>query len=412
MNHTTDVLIAGGGIIGMSVAFQIARRSNCTVMVAEKGIGPGEGSTGASSAVCRFKYTHPEMVRLARDGIEAYRRWSGFLGLKDVRAEYHGLGVLWFGDGSNGWAETEAHRLANECIRTVVLSDQEVTERYPALNPCLLPPDLKEGAPHECLYGGSHLLEIDGGYVDPVSALQDLIEAARGRSVDVRFQCEVVDVHIDGDRVSAVTLSNGQKINCGALVCATGPWCRSLLARVGLQDHWPLDPTRIQMVHIDRPQSVIGDIPVCADAVGGIYFRTQNRGQQILVGSVLSEDEEESADPDNYAKYVDDDFARLKLHALQHRIPGLSYSAAVHGYSGLYTINRRDMHPVVGRTPVEGFYVANGCSGHGFKLAPAIGSLLAQAITGESDDFDTSVSPGFLAFDRLPIALASKTVLA
>ncbi|MEA3080985.1 MAG: hypothetical protein QOD54_653, partial [Sphingomonadales bacterium] len=117
-------------------------------------------------------------------------------------------------------------------------------------------------------------------------------------------------------------------------------------------------------------------------------------------------------DPDNYAKYVDDDFARLKLHALQHRIPGLSYSAAVHGYSGLYTINRRDMHPVVGRTPVEGFYVANGCSGHGFKLAPAIGSLLAQAITGESDDFDTSVSPGFLAFDRLPIALASKTVLA
>ena len=84
----------------------------------------------------------------------------------------------------------------------------------------------------------------------------------------------------------------------------------------------------------------------------------------------------------------------------------------MHGYSGLYTINRSDMHPIVGRTPVEGFYVANGFSGHGFKLAPAIGSLLAQAITGESSTFDTSVSADFLAFDRSPIALASKTVLA
>ena len=103
------------------------------------------------------------------------------------------------------------------------------------------------------------------------------------------------------------------------LVCATGPWCNALLDEAGLGGRWPLEPTRIQVVHIDRPKIFGGDIPVCGDALGGIYFRTQNRGQQILVGSVLSEDEEERADPDNFAKYVDDDFARAKLHALQHR---------------------------------------------------------------------------------------------
>lgn len=412
-SRTVDVLIAGGGIIGMSVAFQIARRSSCSVMVVDKGAGPGEGSTGASSAVCRFKYTHPEMVRLARDGIDAYQRWPEFLDMRDVRAEYQRLGVLWFGDGSDPWAEAEARRLAQAGIRTEVLGAGDVTDRYPALNPCILPPDFAEAAPHDCRYGGSHLLEVDGGYVDPVSALQDLIEAARGRGVDVRFKSEVTDVRLDGDRVSAVTLSDGETVHCGTLACATGPWCNALLDKVGLGGRWPLEPTRIQIVHIDRPESVGGDIPVCGDALGGIYFRTQNRGQQILVGSVLSEDEEERVDPDNFAKYVDDDFARVKLHALQHRIPGLSYAApAVRGYSGLYTINRTDMHPIVGRTPVDGFYVANGFSGHGFKLAPAIGSLLAQAITGESCAFDTSVSADFLAFDRAPIALASKTVLA
>ena len=412
MSRSVDVLIAGAGIIGMSAAFQIARRSNCSVMVVDKGVGPGEGSTGASSAVCRFKYTHPEMVRLAREGIEAYRRWPEFLRTKGVRAEYHGIGVLWFGDGSSGWAEAESRRLGNEGIRTAVLSAQDVSERYPALNPCIVPPDLVEGTAHECRYGGAHLLEVDGGYVDPVSALQDLIDAARGRGVDVRFQSGVTDLHLDGDRVRGATLSTGETVSCGSLVCATGPWCNSLLEQAGLGDRWPLEPTRIQIVHIDRPASVVGDIPVCADPVGGNYFRTQNRGQQILVGSVLTEDEEERVDPDDYPTYVDDDFARLKLHALQHRIPALSYSGAVRGYSGLYTINRTDMHPIVGRTPVEGFYVANGFSGHGFKLAPAIGSLLAQAIAGTTVDFDASVGADFLAFDRSPIALASKTVLA
>lgn len=411
MSRNVDLFIAGGGIIGMSIAFQIARRSNCTVMVVDKGIGPGEGSTGASSAVCRFKYTHGEMVQLARDGIEAYRRWSEFLGIENPRAEYHRHGVLWFGNDTD-WAEAEATRLANHGIATAVLDDDALRARFPALNPCVLEPDVAEGTPHECQCGGRHLLELDGGYVDPVSALQDLIDGARRRGVDVCFGSALEEVHCRGDRVVGVTLADGERIDCGALVCATGPWCNELLGKLGLSERWRLEPTRIQIVHIDRPATVRGDIPVCADAIGGIYFRTQNRGQQILVGSVLSEDEEERADPDNYATYVDDDFARSKLHALQHRIPGLTYSGAVRGYSGLYTINRDDMHPIVGRTPLDGFYVANGFSGHGFKLAPAIGSLVAQAITGRSIGFDTSVSPDFLAYDRAPITLPSKTVLA
>ncbi|ALJ16401.1 NAD(P)/FAD-dependent oxidoreductase [Sphingopyxis macrogoltabida] len=192
----------------------------------------------------------------------------------------------------------------------------------------------------------------------------------------------------------------------------TDPWCNALLRDVGLDERWPLEPTRIQIVHIDRPASIVGDILICADPISGVYFRSQNRGQQILVGSVLAEDERETVDPDHLPAYVDDDFARLKLHALQHRLPGLSYAAAVHGYSGLYTINRSDVHPVVGPTPVGGLYVAKGCSGHGFKLAPSIGSLIAQAITGESGSFDTDVDPAFLALDRQPILLSTKTALA
>ena len=166
-------------------------------------------------------------------------------------------------------------------------------------------------------------------------------------------------------------------------------------------------------MHIDRPQEVTGDIPVCVDPGGGIYFRTQNRGQQIIAGSVLEADEREQVhNPDTFADYADDIFMQTKLHALHHKIPALSYEGNIRGYSGLYTINQSDVHPVVGPTPLEGFYAANGFSGHGFKLAPAIGSLLAQAITGEFRDFDTGVDQRFLAWDREPIEVRSKSVLA
>ena len=68
--------------------------------------------------------------------------------------------------------------------------------------------------------------------------------------------------------------------------------------------------------------------------------------------------------------------------------------------------------PIVGPTNVDGFWVANGFSGHGFKLAPAVGSMVAQAVSGTRTDFDTDVPMAFFAVDREPIVLAVKHVLA
>jgi glycine/D-amino acid oxidase-like deaminating enzyme len=152
---------------------------------------------------------------------------------------------------------------------------------------------------------------------------------------------------------------------------------------------------------------------VGADASTGIYFRPESAGQQVLVGSVLAEDEEEVVDdPDSFRRVPDADFTQMKLAAFHHRIPALEARGNVSGIAGLYTINREDVHPVVGPTGRDGFWVANGFSGHGFKLAPAIGSMVAQAFTGVSTDFDTDVPMEFFAVDREPIDVAVKSVLA
>ena len=105
-------------------------------------------------------------------------------------------------------------------------------------------------------------------------------------------------------------------------------------------------------------------------------------------------------------------FRDLKIHGLHHRIPALPHRGGVTGIAGLYTINRTDVHPVVGPSGVDGYWLANGLSGHGFKLAPMIGSMVAQALTGERAPFDTDVPMSLLAVDREPIDVAAKSVLA
>lgn len=406
-----DIVIIGAGIIGLGVAYQLARRTRAKILVLEKGAGLGEGSTGASSAVCRFRYSCDEMVELAKDGIQAYQNWGAFLGLKDPVAEFHRAGVIWV--GSPFGSSDEVDRLKRLGVAATQLSGSDVEEMFPAISPCTFPPDVVNGEPHECRSGEGYILEQDGGYIEPTDALQDLLTAVRNLGVDVRFGARVIDITTRSGRVDGITLSDGTHFSCGYVVNASGPWCNRLLETVGLADRWSLRPTRIQIAQIDIPETVAGNIPVCGDMMGGIYFRPQGRRKHLIVGSVLPEDELEGVgDPDDFDRSADDDFVRSKLHALQHRMPSIGALRGVRGYSGLYTMNPADVHPVVGATPIEGFFVANGCSGHGFKLAPAIGSLIAQAVTGAKIAGDTTVDANFLSFDRKPIQLAQQSVLA
>ncbi len=360
-----------------------------------------------------MRYSIDETLLLARDGINAYRHWGAFTRLENPAADFHEDGVLWMPGGDREWADAEHRRMQAFGIASEVLDDTDIAERFPALSTCTLAPDLETGEAHDCVGGSRNLFEIEGGHVDPMAAASDLVEACRNAGVDVRFRSQVIGVAVAGGRVESVSLDNGDELATQLVINAAGPWCNRLTGMVGLELPWTLVPTRIQVMYRDRPEALQGHIPVTADLAGGIYFRTQNNGQQLVIGSVREEDEREAvADPDNFRTETDEDFEVLNLHVLHHRLPALPYSGRVRGYCGLYTTNREDVHPILGPTEVEGYWLANGFSGHGFKLAPAIGSMLAQALTGERRDFDTDVPLSFLAVDREPIGLSSKNVLA
>lgn len=412
MSETADVVVVGAGIVGSAIAYQIARRSSLSVTLLDKGAGPAEGSTGASSSICRCRYSNPDVIRLARDGLAAYRNWAEFTGLKRPGNEFTHTGVLWLLNEDRARLEAERDRLGEAGVAISLLSSDEITARFPSLSTCVAPFDLTGVVEHECRQIELAVFEEDAGYADPSAANADLIEATRNWGGSVRFRSGVTGIRKDGERVAGIELADGSAIEAGLVVNAAGPWCNRLNQLAGLDLHWPLEPTRVQVVYRDWPQE-LGSLPIVVEASTGIYLRPDAAGSRILFGSVLEEDERERVeDPDHFKTSADAAFRDIKIHGLHHRIPGLPHRGGVTGIAGLYTINRTDVHPVVGPSGMDGYWLANGLSGHGFKLAPMIGSMVAQAITGERASFDTDVPMSLLSVDRDPIDVAAKSVLA
>ena len=412
--ETADVVVVGGGIIGLCIAYQISRRDSRRVVVLEKAHNVGEGSTGASSAILRQRYTHSDAIKVARDGRLVYADWAGFTGLDEPRAGFHRTGVLWMMGESKVEASAVAAVMSALGVAVGVLDASGVTEHFPSLSTCNEPLDLTFETDHACEdHDGGFLFEEEGGYFDPVSACQDLLEACRREGVDVRFRHAVDAVRTTGGRVDGVHLADGSVIDAPVVVNAAGPWGPALARMAGLDWEWNMYPIRAQVIYREWPSEVRGPLPVVGDDSGGIYFRPETAGAQILVGSIREEDELERIDePDHFNQSIDAAFKDTKIHALHHRIPSLPYRGSITGVAGLYTMNADDVHPVIGPTAVEGFVVANGFSGHGFKEAPSVGSMIAQWLTGITLADDTDADMGFFAVDRDPIAMDQKVVLA
>jgi glycine/D-amino acid oxidase-like deaminating enzyme len=411
-NETHDLVIIGGGIMGMSTAFQVAQRSSQRVVVLEKGAGLGDGSTGSSSAVTRQRYSQAENIRISRGGNRAFGSWSDFTGLAEPRGSYHQIGVVWITGEGRTATEADAARLRAEGVDAVVLGPDDLRTRFPGLSTCAEPFDLTGDVEHECRDGEAFLVENDAGFADATGMLEDLAEAARREGVDIRMRTEVTGVLVDAGRAVGVTLADGTALSAGVVLNAAGPWCNRINAMAGLELSWSLVPTRVAVMYRDLPDDVPRPIPVVGDITSGVYFRPEASDQQIVLGSTREEDELEEADPDDYSRVADRAFLDEKVHALHHRIPDLPHRGTLRGMAGLYTVNRQDVHPIVGPTAIDGFVVCNGFSGHGFKESPMVGSMLAQWLTGQRTEWDTDVPLGFFSVDRDPIAGTGMNVLA
>jgi glycine/D-amino acid oxidase-like deaminating enzyme len=363
---TADVLIVGGGLEGCAAAWSLTQRGITDVTILERST-VGSGGTGKSSGVVRCHYGVTSLAAMATRSLDVFENAADILG-EDVG--FHQTGYV-VGVGPQNvdaiHASMDAQRAVG--VRTEDIAHDEVQKLWPVA-------DLEPFA--------AFAWEERGGYGDAYQTAQAFASAARREGARLRQSTTVTEIIVEGGAASGVRLADGSVVSAGSVVVAAGPWSVPLLAAHGLE--LPITVHREQIVLIDPGQD-LGRVPVFSDLVSLQYVRAEGSDGQILFGnSDLAE--LEPADPDNYLNRATDDFIDITVEKIGTRFPGLNNPSIASTYAGCYDVTP-DFNPVISQTAVEGLYVAAGFSGHGFKIAPAVGRLVADLVVdGKSSDAD------------------------
>lgn len=362
---TAEVVIIGGGIEGAAAAWALARRGTRDVVVCERDT-VGSGGTGKSSGIVRCHYGVPSLAAMAWKGVQLFENAEEILG-EDIGYVSSGY-VVGVGEGNEA---ALAGILAAERelgIATEYVDRTEVAKLWPWAR-----------LDDFVAFGW----EPRGGYGDGYRTAQAFAAAARRDGARVRQGSPVVEILTDGGGVSGVRLASGEQLATRRVVVAAGPWSPALLAPLGID--LPIAVYREQILLISPGAGVdVTTVPVFSDLVSLQYIRAETGGQLLFGNSDLSVPE--YADPDRYAQVADAGFIEAVVDKLSHRFPGLPDAAISSTYAGCYDVTP-DFNPVIGHSGIEGLVIAAGFSGHGFKIAPAVGELVADLVLdGDSQD--------------------------
>ncbi len=362
---SANVVVIGGGVNGASVAMHLARMGAGRVLLVDKGPLAG-GATGRSGAMIREHYLHPALVRMAKESSEVFHNFGDAVG-GDARFLQTGRLLLFDErDAASARANVAMNRDLGVDIKT--LSPDEITEIVPRMNA----QDVALAA-----------YEPNSGYADSIATTYAYADQARKYGAEILTGCAVTGFKLAGGRVTGVETEAGT-VEAEAVVAVAGPWTNRLAATLG--ETLSITPLRVQMVHLRRPPSLESLTTIVIDYTNGSYYRA-NSGFHTLMGGEREEDLQEITDPDNYGLNSDHDAIMRFWERAKKRFPDFASTTPLGGYGSLYDMTP-DGNPILGKSAVaEGLYWAAGFSGHGFKLSPAVGRMMAELVMlGDSRD--------------------------
>jgi sarcosine oxidase, subunit beta len=359
MALTADVVIIGGGVTGTSIAFHLAARGMHDVIVVDKS-SVASGATGKSSACVRQHYTTAETCRMIRFSLDVFQRFEALTA-----------------GGSCGFRRTGYLLGVDERMRAPMEASVALQRRIGIETRLVSPAEMREIEPllrTEDLTAGCY--EPDSGYCNPAETAQGFARAARERGARVLEDAEVLAVLTQGGHVTGVRTTKGE-IHAPRVVNAAGLWGARIGAMVGLEI--PITVCRHKISIVTWPEAARRPHPMVYDFVTNIYTRPE-LGEHILVGGLDADESHDVADPDRYKEGVSLDESTEALARVSRRFPVLEDGRVARGYAGCFDVTP-DWHPILDRVGPEGSYVAVGFSGHGFKLSPAVGDMMAALVT-------------------------------
>ena len=356
-----DIVIVGGAIVGSAVAYYLrAEGFSGSIALIEKDPQFTYSATTLSLASIRQQFSIPENIRLSTFTLGLFRRLKQEFD-EDADITFRETGYLILA-GEAGLPILKAnHAVQMAEGANIVIEDAAALKRRFAW------------ISDEGIVAGALGLAGEGSF-DAHALLTLFRKALKTKNVD-SITTAVSGIERSGNRVDAVLLDNGERLEAGTIVNAAGPAAGKVAAMAGLS--LPVEP-RKRNVFVFEAREKLDDLPLLVDP-SGVYVRRE--GTVYIAGGAEVEATDGPADPSDF----EPDWSLFEeaiWPVLATRIPAFEAIKATRAWAGHYDYNTLDQNGVIGRHPeVSNFLFANGFSGHGLQQAPAVGRAIAELIT-------------------------------
>jgi len=362
MEKTADVVIIGGGIIGLSIAYYLALKKAGKIVLFEKG-QLGEGSTSRCVGGIRTQFSTEINIRFSLESLKVFEQFKEEFG---INPEFKRIGYLFLAisDGEMKIFKENVKLQKKFNIPVELLSPDEIGARWPYLR-------------MDDILGGT-FCSWDG-YAGPSEVLSGFTIASKRAGVKIYEGTEVMGISLANGKIRSVKTKD-EEIFTSVVINAGGPYAASIGEMVGIKI--PIKPLRRQ-IFITAPFHLTGHpIPLTIDFHRGWYFRQEGDG--LLLSGPLDLESSFNLNLDYEAMVETSENA-------MYRVPVLEKARIARGWAGLYEISP-DHHAILGKVPeVGGFVLANGFSGHGFQHSPAVGEVISELIIdGKATTIDIS----------------------
>ena len=363
-----DVIVVGAGVVGTSVAWHLAALGAGRVLALDR-LQVGAGTTAQSSGILRTHYSVPENVELARRSWQVFERFAEVLEDEEASAGLVKCGYLIAAPEGDKLAPLHAALAAQQAMGIAVewLSADDATQRLPI-----------------CRFDDAALIgfEPEAGFADAYLVATSFARAARRRGVKIVEGVEVQQLCLEHGRVIGVETTQG-RFDAPTVISVQNIWAGEIERWTGIAT--PVRAERHRVLALEGPLPYSFAMPVFKDlgSPGMLYCRSYG-GKQMLVSEGIAG--EPMSAPDIEPGEITLDAVAAIGEQVAARFPSFENAGLASAWTGVYDVTP-DWNPVLGRLPdVPGLIVAYGFSGHGFKLSPAVGRVLAQEALGLPTD--------------------------
>jgi len=371
---STKAVVIGGGLIGLSIARALTERGLSDVLVLERH-SLASGGTGKSSGIVRAHYGVPSIAAMAWRSVPVFEELGDEVGFRQV-----GYTVI---VGEENVEPLKANTGMHQGLGIDV--DLIDASRLQELWPMMEVGDVALAS-----------YEPRGGFADASQLALHYGQVARGNGARIGQNTPVARIVTEGDKVSGVEIQGGEVIAADLVIVAAGWWSAKLLADLGID--FPIDGYRSELLIVDAGVP-LPDLPVVSDLISLQYCRLEGAGQFLVGNSDHADFQDRFVDPDHYSNIASEENILKYAERVLHRFPGFPEPSVTHTYAGVYDVPP-DWNPVIAPVAsIDGLMLCAGFAGHGFKIAPAVGDLVADLVL-EGDSTDPDIPARDFRFER------------